>query len=124
MRDAERRHVCRLIDLAVERCEDANLREQLAVPRWIADLVVHLQAAAGEEALVPRHTIAAQGVLLDYDAITCLSPRRWRPRTQRWSGGSAAAATSPLRPRYRQSVCTACRRLQRLVTRAAEALAS
>jgi hypothetical protein len=95
MRDAERRHVCRLIDLAVERCEDANLREQLAVPRWIADLVVHLQAAAGEAALVPRHTIAPTAYCSTYAAITCPGPRRWRPRTQSWSGGSAAAATSP-----------------------------
>jgi hypothetical protein len=45
MTEQERRYACRLIDLAVERCEEGNLREHLEVPRWIADLVVRLQAA-------------------------------------------------------------------------------
>ncbi|PZS33220.1 MAG: hypothetical protein DLM58_08255 [Pseudonocardiales bacterium] len=65
MRDRERRHVCRLIDLAVDRCEKGNLREQLEVPRSIADLIVSLQAAAGEPLSVPRDTITARGQLLD-----------------------------------------------------------
>jgi hypothetical protein len=124
MRDAERRHVCRLIDFAVERCEDANLREQLAVPRWIADLVVHLQAAAGEEPLVPRHTIAAQGVLLDLR-------RHYMPKSSPLETSDpelerrlCTSCHRPMSPLCRQSVCTECRRLQRLVKRAAAALAS
>ncbi len=64
MTTTERRHVYRLIDLAVTRCEEANLREQLEVPRWVADLLVHLQAA-GEEPRIPRDTIEAHGWLLD-----------------------------------------------------------
>jgi hypothetical protein len=53
MTEQERRYACRLIDLAVERCEEGNMREHLEVPRWIADLVVQLQAAAGEDLVVP-----------------------------------------------------------------------
>ncbi len=124
MRDAERRHVCRLIDLAVERCEDANLREELAVPHWIADLVVHLQAAAGEEALVPRHTIAAHGVLLDLRGHYMPRSSPLETSDPELERRLCSSCHQPMRPRCRQSVCTACRRLQRLVTRAAEALAS
>ena len=65
MTTQERRYVCRLIDHAVERCEEGNLQEQLEVPRWIADLVVQLQAVAGEELVVPPDSIAAHGQLLD-----------------------------------------------------------
>jgi hypothetical protein len=65
MTKQERRYVCRLIDHAVERCEEGNLRERLEVPRSIADLVLQLRAAAGEELVVPRDTIAAHGQLLD-----------------------------------------------------------
>jgi hypothetical protein len=107
----------------VERCEDANLRE-LAVPRWIADLVVHLQAAAGEEPLVPRHTIAAHGVLLDLR-------RHYMPKSSPLETSDpelerrlCTSCHQPMRPRCRQSVCTASRRLQRLVTRVAAALVS
>ena len=95
MRDAERRHVCRLIDLAVERCEDANLREQLAVPRWIADLVLTCRRPPARRRWCHDTRLRPTGYCSTYAAITCPGPRRWRPRTQSWSGGSAAAATSP-----------------------------
>lgn len=65
MTAVERRRACRYIDIAVDHCELFNLREQLDVPRWIADLVVHLEAAAGEELQVPRDAIEAHGRLLD-----------------------------------------------------------
>jgi hypothetical protein len=107
----------------VERCEDANLRE-LAVPRWIAALVVHLQAAAGEEPLVPRHTIAAHGVLLDLRRHSMPKSSPLETSDLELERGLCTSCHQPMRPRCRQSVCTACRRLQRLVTRVAAALVS
>jgi hypothetical protein len=65
MTNAERRYICRFIDFAVSRCEDANLREQFGVPRWVVDLLVHLQAAAGDQPRIPNHAIEAHGWLLD-----------------------------------------------------------
>jgi hypothetical protein len=117
MTEQERRYACRLIDLAVERCEERNLREQLAVPRWIADLVVQLQAAAGEELAVPADTIATHGQLLDLR-------RRYMPGSEDDSERTCASCGRPLRRFSRQADCTECRRLQRLVSRAAAALAS
>jgi hypothetical protein len=124
MTQQERRYVCRLIDHAVERCEEGNLRERLEVPRLIADLVVQLQAAAGEELGVPRDTIAAHGQLLDLRGR--YMPKSWpletsNPELERLLCTSCHRPMSPL---SRQSVCTGCRRLQRLVKRAAAALAS
>lgn len=120
---AEHRYVCRLIDLAVERCEDGNLHEQLAVPRWIADLIVHLQTTAREPLAVPQDTVMAHGQLLDLR-------QRYMPRS------SAAEASElpqrrlctrcqqPVSPLFRRAVYRKCRRLERLVARIAEALAS
>ena len=61
----ERPDVYRLIELAIERCEQGNLQERMELPRWIADLVVDLEAAAGEDLRVPKDTIEAHGRLLD-----------------------------------------------------------
>ena len=124
MTTQERRYVCRLIDHAVERCEEGNLQEQLEVPRWIADLVVQLQAAAGEELVVPPDTIAAHGQLLDLRGRYL--PKSWPleasdPELER---RLCTSCHQPMSPLCRQSVCTECRRLQRLVKRAAAALAS
>ena len=124
MTTQERHYVCRLIDHAVERCEEGNLQEQLEVPRWIADLVVQLQAAAGEELVVPTDTIAAHGQLLDRRGR--YMPRSWPleasdPELER---RRCTSCHQPMSPLCRQSVCTECRRLQRLVKRAAAALAS
>jgi len=119
MTDVERRRVGRLVDLAVERCEEGNLTDRLEVPRWVADLVVHLEAAADEELVVPTDTIAARGQLLDLR-------RRYMPGSSKEDDSERTCATCgrPLRRLCRQSACTECRRLQRLVSRAAAALAS
>jgi hypothetical protein len=119
MTEQERRYTRRLIDLAVERCEERNLREQLGVPRWIADLVVRLQAAAGEELVVPADTIAAHGQLLDLR-------RGYMPGSSKEddSERTCASCGRPLRRLSRQADCTECRRLRRLVSRTAAALAS
>ncbi len=124
MTKQERRYVCRLIDHAVECCEEGNLRERLEVPRSIADLVVQLQAAAGEELVVPRDTIAAHGQLLDLRGRYL--PKSWPletsdPELERRLCTSCEQLMSPL---CLQSVCTECRRLQRLAKRTAAALAS
>jgi hypothetical protein len=70
MTDTERRYVCRLIDSAVERCEEGNLREQLEVPRWIADVVVHLQAAAGEDLRIPKTRSLRTAICSTYGSVT------------------------------------------------------
>src|SRR5439155_21585264 len=124
MTEQERRYACRLIDLAVERCEERNLREQLEVPRWIADLVVRLLAAAGEELVVPADTITAHGQLLDlrHNFMPWSSPLRASdPELER---RLCATCSRPMRPLSKQSDCTNCRRLQRLIERAQVALAS
>jgi hypothetical protein len=119
MTEQERRYACRLIDLAVERCEERNLREQLELPRWIADLVVQLQATAGEDLVVPGDTLAAHGQLLDLR-------RRYMPGSSEEddSERTCDSCGRPLRRLSRQADCTECRRLRRLVSRAAAALAS
>ena len=124
MTTQERRYVCRLIDHAVERCEEGNLREQLEVPRWIADLVVQLQAAGGEELVVPRDTIAAHGQLLDLRGRYL--PMSWPLETSdpELERRRCPSCHQPMRPQCRQALCTECRRLQRLVKRAAAALVS
>ncbi len=121
MTDAKRRHICRVINLAVESCEESNLSEQLEVPRWIADLVVQLQASTGEELLVPRDTVEAHGQLLDLR-------ERYMPAlsaSERERGGAVCdSCEHPLRPLCRFTTCTECRRLKRLMKGAAAALAS
>jgi hypothetical protein len=123
MTEQERRYTCRLIDLAVERCEVRNLREQLSVPPWIADLVVQLQAAAGEELVVPADAIAAHGQLLDlrHNFMPRSSPLRTSdPELER---RLCATCAQPMSPLTKQPNCTNCRRLQRLIRRAQVALA-
>ena len=124
MTKQKRPYVCRLIDHAVERGEEGNLREQLAVPRWIADLVVQLQAAGGEEPVVPRDTIAPHGQLLDLRGRYL--PKTWPQETSdpELERRLCTSCEQPMSPLCRQSVCTECRRLQRLVKRAAAALVS
>ncbi len=120
----KRRYVLRLIDQAVECCEESNLREQLDVPRWIADLVVQLQAAAGEELLVPRDTIVAHGQLLDLRGRSMPRSSPLETSDPELERRLCNSCQQPMSPLCRQSVCTECRRLQRLVKRAVSALAS
>ena len=121
MTRAERRDVCRLIDLAVSSCEDANLREQLQPPRWVADLLVHLQAAAGEEPRIPRDTIEAHGWLLD--ARRCYMPHistlesaaESPPAPSNWdSTRRCRHCARPIRETQRWE-CSNCRKVRRLI---------
>jgi hypothetical protein len=121
MTEQERRYVCRLIDLAVERCEEGNLRELLEVPRWVADLVVHLRAAAGEELRVPNDTIAAHSDLMDLREHYMKGARQGR---ETGSGSPCHSCGKSMSPLCRRSTCTQCRRLQRLTARVTGALAS
>jgi hypothetical protein len=121
MSEQERRYACRLIDLAAECCEERNLSNQLWVPRWISDLVVQLQAAAGEELRIPTDTIDAHGELLD-------RRENYMPRLaeseRRTAGATCEDCGEPLSPITKRTTCTRCRQLRRLVERAAAQLAS
>ena len=128
--EAERRHICRLIDMAVERCEERNLRERLEVPRCVAELVVQLQAGARRPLSVPRDTITAHGQLLDLregymnrreEADEELEQE---PDEDQRDDNLCASCGSPLSPLSRYSTCSHCRQLQRRVARLAEVLAS
>jgi hypothetical protein len=115
----ERRYICRLIDVAVESCELANLREELEVPRGIVDLVVHLQAASGEPLSVPQDTIVAHGQLLDLRQgyMNC-------QREQGNPGRPCDCCGAPLSAVSRHTTCPRCRHMRRLVARVAKAMAS
>lgn len=61
-RERQRRHLRRLIDLALEACEELNLgagRQGGPTPAWVAELVQHLQAEAGEQRRRPQDSIEA-----------------------------------------------------------------
>jgi hypothetical protein len=80
------------------------------VPRWIADLLVQLQAAAGEELVVPGDTIAAHGQLLDlrHNFMPQSSPPEASdPELER---RLCATCAQPMSPLSKQSDCTNCRR--------------
>ena len=64
--EAERRHIYRLIDLAVERCEEGNLRERLEVSG----------AAVFEEAKAHPCVLRVWGAIGDPFARYTRSPRR------------------------------------------------
>jgi hypothetical protein len=121
MTDTERRYVCRLIDSAVERCEEGNLRDRLEVPRWVAEVVVQLQAAAGEDLLIPRDTVTAHGQLLDVREHYMRAAKHGR---EIGSGSACNSCGKPMSPLCRRTTCTQCRRLQRLTARVAGVLAS
>jgi hypothetical protein len=112
MTEQERRYVCRLLDLAVERCEEGNLREHLAVPRWVADLVVQLQAAADDELRIPTNTIVAHGELLDLRR--CYMPTA--PAYDREKGAAEACQNCgrELRQDSQEVLCTHCRTKRKL----------
>jgi hypothetical protein len=115
MTDAERRSVCRLIDLALDRCEQGNLRDRLELPRWVADLLVNLEAAAGEALRIPKDTVEAHGQLLDLREVYMQAQPKWGSSESR-----CASCGQLLSPLCRQSTCTRCRKMQRLVARSAE----
>jgi hypothetical protein len=94
------------------------------VQRWIADLVMRLQAARDGELPIPADTIVAHGQLLDlrHNFMPRSSPLRASdPELER---RLCATCSQPMRPLSKQRRCTKCRRLQSLIKRAQVALAS
>jgi hypothetical protein len=130
MTATELRFVCRLMDLAVARCEEANLREQLEVPRWVADLLVQLQAAAGEQPRIPSDTIEAHGWLLDareryMPDISSLQAAEDEPPTPTSCDSTRRCrhCGHQIRETNRWE-CANCRKVRRLLRRVQGALAS
>lgn len=60
-RERRHRHLRRLLDVALGHCEEVNLSGQKGgrAPAWVADLVEHLQAEAGERRSRPQDSVQA-----------------------------------------------------------------
>jgi hypothetical protein len=89
--ERRRRHVVRLIDLAIEECEELNLASTTwcrpAAPAWVLGLVEWLQAAAGLPAEQPRNCREAPEALLDLQAEYLPDPPVPHSEEEAWLAG-------------------------------------